>query len=285
MLLALSLMPASWSAWVASVGDMARFIIAPIQQPVYALARWLAPGRGTKPDDQALAEIRAERDRFQALFLREQDRTSELERRVQELQRGLAFNEVPVRQVSTTVVGHTSEGATGGIVVRAGSGQGVEVNNVVTAGGVQIVGRIARVGIRQSEVRPITHPATQRVRGRIMLSPETRGPLCFLNPMRSGDALQGRVEYRQGDPPVERGMLVRLDDPAWPASAGMLVLGVIESIQSETAGAQIVLVKPTLDLLRLSEVIVRTNPEPAELPAEALKSSTQPSTQPKEPAR
>lgn len=266
LLLVLSVLPPSWGAWLSPLGDVARVLIAPIQQPVYRLARWLVPARGARPEDAELTALRQERDRFQALWLREQQRAADLERRMVELQRGVALTEIPVRQVPSTVIGHGSEGVGGELVVRAGSGQGVEVNNVVTAAGVQIVGRVTRVGIRQSQVRLLTDFATGQVQGRLMRGEQDRGPLVLLKPLRAGGVLQGQVEYRSGEPAVEPGALVRLEDDTWPRSAAMLVVGVVEDVSTTVGGRAIVRVRPAVDLDRLSEVVVRTNPEEAAPP-------------------
>lgn len=261
LLLALSLLPAAWSGWVSSIADIASLVIRPVSGPVYAVARWLAPARGTGVvDDPTVAGLVEERERFRTLWLREQERSSELERKIVELQQGLAYTELPVRQVSTSVIGTSSEGTIGELVVRAAGGAGVEINNVVTAAGVQVVGRVARVGLQQSFVRLLTDPATKQVRGRVMRADESKGPLCALFPLKSGDGLQGQVEYRSGEPEVEVGQLVRLDDDQWPRSASMLVIGRIEEISTTTGGRPVIRVRPTLDLTRLSEVVIRTNP-------------------------
>lgn len=261
IMMVLSLLPARWSGWVASIADLAALVVRPVSGPVYAIARWLAPARGQAViDDPTMAGIIEERERFRTLWLREQERTVDLERKIQDLQHGRAYSELPVRQVITSVIGHSSEGTVGELVLRASSGAGVEINNVVTAAGVQIVGRVSRVGLQQSFVRLLTDPASKQVRGRVMRADDTKGPICALFPLKSGDGLQGQVEYRSGEPEVEVGQVVRLDDDQWPRSASMLVIGRIEEVTTTTGGRPVIRVRPTVDLSRLSEVVVRSNP-------------------------
>jgi len=256
----LAVLPSRLTMWLTGVSGVARFAIAPIQEPVYHLARWLSPGRGTKVDDPLVGKEREEKERFQALWLREQQRVAELERRIAELQHGVLVSEVPVRQVATTVIGHASEPG-GELLIRAGSSQGVEANNVVTAGGVQIVGRVSRAGSRTSQVRLLTDRSTGKVMGVVMTGEGSTGPTCSLTP--GNGVLAGPVEYRSGDPEIHQGQLVRLLDSQWPRSASMLVLGEVVSVEL-LLGRPVITVRPTLDLQRLSEVVARTNPDEAE---------------------
>lgn len=260
VLLVMSLLPRSWSGWLGGFHSLSVRLVAPIAEPVTWMSRWVLPGRGSSVEDEVVAELRREAERFQALYLRERERTADLERRIREFQQGLAFTEMPVRQVSAAVIGRGADGAGGSLLVRAGARQGVEVNNVVTAGGVQVVGQVVRTGSRQCEVRLLTAVGTGRVLGVVMLEDGTMGPLASLFPLRGRGVLQGEVEYRGTSGEVRVGQVVRLRDDQWPRSAAMLVLGRVEEVRTIAGGRPLVTVRPTLDLERLSEVIVRTHP-------------------------
>jgi cell shape-determining protein MreC len=257
----LGVLPSRWTGWLSSISGFTQLVVAPVQAPVYHLARWVVPGRGTKVDDALVEGLKQERDRFQTLWLREQERTKELERRIAELQHGVILGDLPVRQIATSVIGQGSEGTGGDLLIRAGASQGVEINNVVTTGGVQIVGRVSRAGGRQSQVRLLTDTATGYVGGVVMNDDGTPGPICNLHPAKSGDELLGDVGTKNDAGKVKTGQLVRLLDDAWPRSARMLVIGEIVSAEDSVTLHQKIKVRPTRDLQRLSEVVVRTNIE------------------------
>ncbi len=267
----LAVLPSRVTGWLTGVSSVAWFAIAPVQQPVYRLARWLSPGRGTRVEDPLLGKEREEKERYQAMYLRERERTAELERRIAELQSGVLASDVPVRQVSATVVGLASEPG-GEVIIRAGAGQGVEPNNVVTAGGVQIVGRVTSAGSRMSQVRLLTAPSTGKLLGVVMNADGSLGPGCMLNPSSSGDVLLGYVEGQSDGGKVSVGQMVRLRDDQWPRSSSMLVIGEIVSAEDSLGQHQKIKVRPTRDLERLSEVVVRTNPEPGDGDAPPRKS-------------
>lgn len=95
----------------------------------------------------------------------------------------------------------------------------------------------------------------------------SRGIRCLLFPNRSG-RLAGDAEVlnptagRPSPPKPEPGMVVRLLDAsegAWPRSARMLVVGVVEMVEPnpDQPLRPLVTVRPTVQLRRLSEVVLR----------------------------
>jgi cell shape-determining protein MreC len=123
---------------------------------------------------------------------------------------------------------------------------------------VQLVGKVIRVGPRTSFVRLLTDLTAGTIDGRIMSSAETPGPICkHLSPV-GGRKLQARVRVEKDQTAPEEGQIVRLLDDRWPRNAQMLVIGVIaEKPTVDSTGWYVVTVKPTLDLERLSEVLLR----------------------------
>jgi hypothetical protein len=57
---------------------------------------------------------------------------------------------------------------------------------------------------------------------------------------------------------------VRLEDPQWPKHAQRLVIGTVTAVKTVTTGRQVIEVRPTVDLDRLSEVVLRLTPKEAD---------------------
>jgi hypothetical protein len=96
-----------------------------------------------------------------------------------------------------------------------------------------------------------------------MTSDDVRGPEARNLHQVGGGLFQTRVRLQANERPPEIGQLVRLADKSWPRNAQMsLVIGAIERTpEPDSVGFYIVTVKPTLDLERLSEVVLRISPE------------------------
>ena len=142
----------------------------------------------------------------------------------------------------------------------------MDTTAVATTEGVQLVGKVVRVGLRLSTIRLLTDVSAGPIDGVIMNSDETRGPVCRpLSPV-GGRKLQARVRIESGQKIPEVGQQVRLEDDRWPRSARMLVIGAIaERPEVDSTGWYIVTIKPTVDLERLSEVLLRiASPDPDE---------------------
>jgi cell shape-determining protein MreC len=264
LLLALSLLPSRWSGWTQSLGGLATLAIAPVEGPVYQTTRWLMGDSGRR-DDVLVAEMERQRDQFKSLWLQEQQRNDELRRMMEQLQRGSMYSEYPVTQLVRPVIGSSSDGKGGQLEIRAGSSQGVEQNVVATTPGVQIVGKVVGVNARTCLVRLLTNASAGSVSGLVMTSDDHSGASCILYPFKNS-LLQGQVEIGRGPAP-EVGQTVRLDDPSWPKSARMLVLGTITEVKTSPSGRPLIFVKPTTDLDRLSEVVLRITPKTGDEPA------------------
>jgi cell shape-determining protein MreC len=250
------------------LGNIAGMVVAPVSGPVLHAARWLAPGDGLRPDQRAAYEN--EIAQWKTLYQQELKREEDLRRQVEMLSRGSLPGELPLVQLIRQVVGATPDGS-GQLMVRAGKKDGVEVNSVAATEGVQLVGRVSEIGSRTCWVRLLTDKATGAVRARIMVDDQTMGAKCSLSPV-GGGLLQGRVA-NDGPAPKE-GQLVRLDDEAWPRSSQMLVLGRIERVEPDPVGWKIITVKPTVDLQRVSEVVLRITPSAGDEPDVAPRPAT-----------
>ncbi|HZW10279.1 MAG TPA: hypothetical protein VFF69_10290, partial [Phycisphaerales bacterium] len=93
------------------------------------------------------------------------------------------------------------------------------------------------------------------------------GFACKLRPAGDG-TLKGDVgdPGAQGSRLIQPGQVVRLFDRHWPASAQMLVIGAVESVEPapDSPLRPVIVVRPTVALERVTEVIVRITPEERE---------------------
>ncbi len=264
----LALLPARWSGWLAVPGELVRRLTAPISHPASLFARWIDPSP-LAAEPQELTRLKDELDTFRTLYFQQLATNAELERRLNDLQEGLDLNpSVPVRVRAAPVLGYTRQASGGVLQVRAGSIHGVDLNTVGTIRGSQLVGRIVEAGRATSLLRPITDPGSPPVLARIMASRAGEGPACTLTAVGDGtlvgpvEDVSGRTNAAELEPVV--GQEVRLDDPSWPAAARMLRLGVVEAIRPSPDAPlrRVVVVRPTQDLSRLSEIVLRISLPP-----------------------
>lgn len=277
LLLVLAFLPGRWLGWTTALAGVTTRAVAPVSGPVYRVTRWVLRDGGSR-DDVLMAQIERDRDQFRTMWLQELKRNEDLRRDIEQIHPGALPNELPVSPLLRPVVGTSSEAGGGQLEVRAGSGEGVDLNVVATTRGVQLVGKVATVNSRTSWVRLITHPGAGQMSGVVMTAEDKPGWRCLLSPFK-GSRLQGLVEYSKdskASPTV--GLTVVLDDSQWPKSARMLVLGTITNITTLTNGRQRIEVRPTAELDRLSEVVLRLTPKDDDgrspLPAPAPASTT-----------
>lgn len=259
LLLCAAMLPARYIDWVGAVGNLATRLIAPASHPISMVARWFVPAeRGG--NDPLVAAIQRESQEFRALWLREQEESARLRRVIAELQQGRSFDDLPVHRLHRPIIGSSSDGTGGTLTVRAGAAEGVEKNAVATTAGVQLVGRVVDAGARTSLVRLINDRRTlEKIKGVVVSVNGTRGGICVLYPIRDG-LLQGLVSGR--DTPVpEVDQFVHLQDEEWPRHAQMLVIGRIEGVARADHGWHTITVRPTAELDRVKEVVLRFTPE------------------------
>ncbi len=263
VLLILSLLPLRTIAWVGWFGNLAEIVITPVRHPFALVSRWLSPPRAAH-SDEATRVLEEELEHARQLYLQTLDENVKLRSTIQELQRGIALNpELAVQQISASVTGSSGDLAAALLHVRAGEKQGVTINTVATAPGLQLLGRVVQVSARTCQVQPITSKSSGTIRGKLMLDEDTGAGLeCLLTPGPDG-TLRGPVEDARGIEPTP-GLIVRLaDTDRWPASAQMLLLGKVESVEPDPNQPlrKTVTVRPTLKLERVSEVVLRISPE------------------------
>jgi cell shape-determining protein MreC len=260
-LLATAILPSKYGEWASGLGRTAQLVIAPVTQPVTLAAAWLlGPAEGSR-SSPVVAQLERERDQFRTLWLQEQSRSADLRRTIEEMNQGRGVNELRVTQIRRQVIGGTTDGSGGRLQVRAGTAEGVALNDVATTSGVQLVGKVVETGAKTCWVRLITDRGArvgEQIRGVILNAQGQRGVKLVLNAVGEGK-LQGGVQLDPGqsDVQIAEGDEVRLEDPQWPQSSWMLVIGRVESTRRGNDGRQYATVRPTADLERLSEVVLR----------------------------
>ncbi len=263
VLLILSLLPPAWGRWVGTFRNLATTLIAPSAGVFRFVSRPLRSAGAATPDDPLLAGLTEERDRFKTLYLQQRARAEELARQIAEFSKGAALSDLDVNFQAAPVIGSDSTAAGGLLQVKAGSNHGIARNAIATTAGVQLVGRVEDVAARTAWVRLLTDRETGPIAG-IAVIDDDRSVGCELIPV--GDRLKGQVVYAP-DPRTPGAALlaavgqeVRLQDPEWPRSAQMLLLGTIEKVEPAPArqDRQVITVRPIVELTRIGEVILRT---------------------------
>ncbi len=264
LLLLTSMLPSRFAGVVGDMGAVARFCIAPISNPLRDLAVWLLPARrGEAPPDE-IALLQQERDHAQTLYLQKVRENERLRARIAELERGFAMSAGGFAQVTTTVVAASSDLSSRLLTARAGRAAGVREGAVAVVEAVQLVGKVTRIDGRTSQVLPITARDAGSLRARIMvggIDDADAGLACLLRPTGEGTLRGDVADLPEGEPDtLAIDQIVRLSDSTWPAHADMLVLGRVIAIERapEAPLRRVVVVRPTLDLARVSEVVIRT---------------------------
>lgn len=267
-----------WQAWPGWFGRLLLFFVAPISQPVHGLTAWLAPAEVRARNDEASRALEEQAEGYRQQLLRAQQEIELLRNQIADLQIGRQLNpDLPVRQMHAAVIGNSSDLTSGLLWIKAGKSDGIEVNSVATFRAGQLLGRVVSSDQKTCQVQPITSKAAGQIRGVVMLTDLARGPECLLEPQGDG-TLKGPVEdLRQwpigtppppelaaGQPiPAKVGYAVRLHDPSWPKNSQSLLIGMVERIEPAPNQPlrQIITVRPTLRLERVSEVVLRFSTE------------------------
>lgn len=244
---------------------VAETIVAPVSHPIAVVGRWLWPGASKPADDDAVRVLEDTLEETRSHLLREMQDNDRLRKTIEDLQQGYAFaGDPPIRQLTAPVLGGASDITGSMLTIRAGTREGVTVGTVVTASGVQLLGKVVDAGQRTSTVLPINDRSAGKFLGLIMFDEGTGGLRTTLEPVGDG-TLRGDVEDRRdvGGTPIEPkvGMIVRLSDAGrWPRNAQMLMVGKVEAVtpSPQQPLRKVVTVRPAIpDMERVSEVVLR----------------------------
>ncbi|MCC7389560.1 MAG: hypothetical protein IT431_12405 [Phycisphaerales bacterium] len=264
LLLILSFVPGRLLAPVTWFGDLLGMLAAPVAQPLRMVGGWLAPPHAGVAEPEEVSLLKQQAEEWRTLYLRAQSRNSDLLRQMEQLKLMVELNpSVSTRLLNAPVIGATSDAGGMQLQIRAGTSLGVHQNDVVAVEGVQLFGSVRHASPKTSWIMPITAKAQGRIEGLVMIQ-DGRGVACSLAPAGDG-TLRGDVAYSEADPQASQavavGQTVRLDDGQWPASAQMLVLGAIESVEPapDSPLRPVIVVRPLITLERVTEVIVRVS--------------------------
>ena len=268
--------------------DLARIVhvpMRPLTHPLNLVRGWLRPARAHPELDgvpavaeEVLGRLLEERDSAQRGERAAMQRVRELEEQLAEIQRLPA--EV-FRTARVPVIAHVVRVATGGtlpgiveVAIPRRAEAIIRPGSIAVTGGVHLLGR-AEAGAAGGRCRviPIVHPASGFVRGRVAPAdrPELGIPLQ-LEPIGmtgfrasnegSDEVFAGDIERRAG---VAVGDVVRLEDPAWPATAQQMILGRVVAIEDKRDQPlrQRAIVRPYWYLSEMAYVTLVTESEPS----------------------
>ena len=259
--------PARWQGWATALGGLTQTLVAPVSGPITRLVRWVAPVTPPKPTDEHFASVQQENQQLRTQLLAQTQDNQRLREQLAQLRVIVPGNSATVDFLPTQVVGASSDLSGQALVLRAGARDGVLVGDVVTTDFVQLLGRIVGVTQRTSTVLPITAVKGDELEAVILAAPGS--VRCRLVPSGNG-TLRGDLEDKRdmatgkAIEPVP-GDEVRLNDPSrWPASAQMLLIGVVESVEPSPRQPlrKFVVVRPSVpDLTRVAEAVLRITPQ------------------------
>ncbi|NOG54252.1 MAG: hypothetical protein HND57_07980 [Planctomycetes bacterium] len=255
LLLALVILP--WPLGDLLDGPAVQMLM-PISEPLAHLSATVRPPRRAVPGDaeeidQLLVELNTRDER---IFY--------LERQVDLLQHQLSeltslYQEdpdvvyLPVRRGT----GGTSAGRANAFQVNAGTRQGVTRETVAITPYRQLIGRVQRVDTLTASIIPIIHPETVlsvRIEaGADGLQDDEPGSLKADEQGRLSGLFDSGIMF----PP---GSVVRLcDDDVWGHSNTGLIVGFVEYCEPYPQHSlhQLVSVKPTIDIMRLSDMLLK----------------------------
>lgn len=268
LLAVLSLLPTGAIRWVAELREPLVKVLGPVQSALSGAVRMVSPDPAkAREETPEVADLRQKSDEYKTLWLNEREENKRLAKQIEVLQK-VPLNPDLVRPVYAPIIGPGMDISTGILNAKAGEREGVFANSVAVVDGVQLVGRVTTVHWRTCLILPITEKKSGALKGVVMLPNGERGPICDLTPT-GGGTLRGRVlgEDAAALRSLAAGMEVRLDDPAWPASARMLVIGEIEEVTPlpQLPTRPVVTVKPRFRVDAVSELVIRV-PTEAEKP-------------------
>jgi len=268
LLMVTTLAPTSFTAWITAFRGPFTAFLAPISHSATWVSLRLRPPveLETSIDSATREQLENQLNELQLLHTRAINEVKVLREQIRQLQSGVPFEDAT--RFRKVLASRTAYDPTGGTIeLRPGSLKGVVINSVVHDGAtMQLVGVVSSVGPVTSSVRPITDRRIPRGQIEVVILPDApvspeilaTAQRCALKPTGSG-AFTAKVGV---DPyaaiPVQRGMVVRLDDPSWPASARMLVVGRVTRVGHTDQPTFIeITVRPVREPARLRDVVIR----------------------------
>ena len=258
----LGLFPTRWIAPLT--GDLSSILwvpLSPISHATTAMRLWLRPR--TAASTEGDAAILADRDYDRGLWHAEQIRVQELEKKLDtyEAVSGQTKSGGAVRLAAANVLSRTPGAGGVALKLNVGTQQGIAAGDIGIVDGDAIVGRIApEVGAVSSTVLSVGNRAIGRIDGYVVPANQEKSKrpqviAVQLLPDGNGD-LRGDIDLGS---PARPGDIVRVKDPAWPAGAQGMRLGVVVEIKRKDAQPLRgeVIVRPAVDPNMVGELVVK----------------------------
>lgn len=261
-----ALSPARVTQWVQWFRGPLQTVLAPGETVFSKLSTTLRPSARSPEEAIAEREIRGQLAELQLQLNRSNALVNEYRQQLDELRQPLDELRT-TRRVIATRVGRSL--GSGTLEVRAGTGDGINLESVAVARGTQqLVGIVTGVGVATSTIHLLTDPDLKpdSIEGRVFpagttVSDQSTLPSCMLRPLGNGRLIDPSVPVEAGDEAyIQVGSIVRLNDLRWPSSAQMLTIGRIVDVRpGPNPQFREVVVEPLVqELGRLPSVILYT---------------------------
>ena len=272
----LSLFPSSWLGWTSDLADLVRVPVTPVSHIGVMMTGWVRPTvepSDLPTDEQERNELAiSERDQYRQLYHSQILRATELAdqlRQLQSLPDSALRNPQPPLILQIDLTGSTPSDVSGIVelkLIRGASDRIIEGDIAIV--GMDVVGRISRVGMTRIELRPTTHRETGLIKAVVVPShPSSKNRPTLLAEVllqNMGDGnLFAEASSASG---VQLGDLIVLDDSSWPNYGGGLIIGsVVEINQLDQAPLRHVLtITPRRRARDHSSVVILGSGEVAE---------------------
>ena len=223
----------------------------------------LAPSDLPSDDIERKKLAETERDHYRQLYTAQMLRATELADQLRELQslpESALLNPNPPLIFPVDVTGRRASEFSGIVELKLSQGaSGRVLEGDIAIVGRDIVGRVTRIGLTRLELTPISHKDMTLTRAAVVPAHPSSGraPLLAEIIMQStgSTTMVAEVTARSG---IQKGDLVQLDDPSWPAVGAGLTLGVVADIQQidEAPLRQRILIVPRRSTRDLPRVVV-----------------------------
>lgn len=262
----MALLPTPAIRWVRQLSRPVTTLLGPLNWALKGGVQMVAVESSATKETPEFEELRGQLESYKFQWMNEREENERLRKQIAELQKGPPIASEFMRPVYAPVIGGGADLSAGILKAKAGEREGVLPNSVAVVEGVHLVGKVTEVASRYCLIQPVTQKGSRGLKGVIMVG-DQRGPFCDLVPTGAG-TLNGRVFFEEGmaRPELKEGMLVRLDDPEWPASARMLIIGQIVEVVPlpQQPNRPVVTVRPQFVIDKISELVIRI---PTEAPA------------------
>ncbi|MEQ9617450.1 MAG: rod shape-determining protein MreC [Phycisphaerales bacterium] len=268
LLVITTLAPTALTSWMTAFRGPFMAFLAPVSHPGTWLSRRLRPPVELEtPVEQATREqLEAQLYELLQMHARATRENLDLRAMIAQLQSGVPFEDrSSFRQVLASRTGYNARA--GLVELRPGALKGVEIGAVALDGStMQLIGTVTTVGPTTCSVRPITDvnispsPIEALILPDEPVTPEMLAAAqeCSLEPTGAGTLLASVGVDPYADLPVRAGMLVRLNDRAWPGNARMLLIGEVTQVRrTDNPRFVDVIVTPVREPTRLRDVVIR----------------------------